>query len=385
VWKDGAWSPFQPPPAPPGNLEVLLPQGETLYAGGRFLDYSTFPPRNIPVFRYDGSGWTALDTLSTIVNALVFHGGTLYAGGRTVPALGMSGGLFRWTGTSWLPAAVLESDDPYPVRVEALIEFQGRLVVGGHFSRIDGVPVTNIAAWDGTQWQAMGSNLRDHNLDPVDVLDLVVHEGRLYAAGQFSNRPLGSWDGTEWELLGPRGMAWDLASAPRSLFLVGGMRDEVTNVSDGVYRWDGTTWDPLGLGRFNTPHAAVIAGNSLYVGGIIREAGGRSSHGFARWDGVETPIVPRPAVLAAGRPNPFTGFIVFDLSLFAEERIRATVHDIAGREVRRLEDRTYPAGRVLLAWDGSNDAGQRVASGVYFMRVTFADGRSETGRAVLLR
>jgi hypothetical protein len=48
---------------------------------------------------------------------------------------------------------------------------------------------------------------------------------------------------------------------------------------------------------------------------------------------------------------------------------RATVYDVDGRRVRRLEDGEYPAGAQILRWDGRNDAGRRVAAGVYVVVV----------------
>ena len=51
---------------------------------------------------------------------------------------------------------------------------------------------------------------------------------------------------------------------------------------------------------------------------------------------------------------------------------RVQIFDLQGREVRRLREGSLPAGEWSLAWDRRNDAGQGVAPGLYFARLTSA-------------
>jgi len=44
------------------------------------------------------------------------------------------------------------------------------------------------------------------------------------------------------------------------------------------------------------------------------------------------------------------------------------LYDVGGRLVRTLAERAFPAGAQRLAWDGTDDAGRRLARGVYFAR-----------------
>jgi flagellar hook assembly protein FlgD len=46
--------------------------------------------------------------------------------------------------------------------------------------------------------------------------------------------------------------------------------------------------------------------------------------------------------------------------------------------VRTLLDGAMPAGATLLQWDGRDDQGRLVSSGVYFARATAAGGRGTT-------
>jgi hypothetical protein len=75
-------------------------------------------------------------------------------------------------------------------------------------------------------------------------------------------------------------------------------------------------------------------------------------------------------VLLAARPNPTRGGaqIVFDIPAAGRAALR--VFDLEGALVRTLIDGPMPAGPGSVAWDGRNDRGKAVASGVYFYRLS---------------
>ena len=56
-------------------------------------------------------------------------------------------------------------------------------------------------------------------------------------------------------------------------------------------------------------------------------------------------------------------------SLTRDAHVSLAVYDVAGQEVRALVNGTLPAGTRTLTWDGTNDNGERVSSGVYFYRI----------------
>jgi hypothetical protein len=51
-------------------------------------------------------------------------------------------------------------------------------------------------------------------------------------------------------------------------------------------------------------------------------------------------------------------------------RVQVNIYDVAGRRVRKLADRIFPEGEQSLAWDGTDDAGTKLARGIYFVRST---------------
>ncbi|MFH1688895.1 MAG: FlgD immunoglobulin-like domain containing protein [Candidatus Eisenbacteria bacterium] len=89
--------------------------------------------------------------------------------------------------------------------------------------------------------------------------------------------------------------------------------------------------------------------------------------------------------LYAASPNPFRDATVIQHDVAPGTRdARLVIYDIAGRAVRSFESVAPRAGRYSVIWDGTNDRGQRVASGVYFCSLEAAGAR-ETRRIVHLR
>ena len=88
--------------------------------------------------------------------------------------------------------------------------------------------------------------------------------------------------------------------------------------------------------------------------------------------------------LGQNTPNPFNPVTTIRFSLAEKGHVRVAVYDVDGRQVRVLVDEEREAGPHSLTWDGKNDAGQGLASGVYFVRYR-AGTDSFWRKAALLR
>jgi hypothetical protein len=67
-------------------------------------------------------------------------------------------------------------------------------------------------------------------------------------------------------------------------------------------------------------------------------------------------------------PNPMTRFAQVSFQLKQAGRVELRIFDLAGRVVRNLlVQNNHPAGTVRVSWDGRNEHGNRVGSGVYFL------------------
>ncbi len=85
-------------------------------------------------------------------------------------------------------------------------------------------------------------------------------------------------------------------------------------------------------------------------------------------------------------PNPFNPVTTISFTVPAEsdgERVTLQVFDVAGRRVCTLVDEEMAGGRYGAVWDGTDEAGQPVSSGVYFYRMD-VDGTSSAMRKMVL-
>ena len=92
----------------------------------------------------------------------------------------------------------------------------------------------------------------------------------------------------------------------------------------------------------------------------------------------------RPARLLAASPNPFNPVTTIGYSLRDDGVAEVAVFNLAGRRVRTLVDGPVPAGDHQATWDGHDDRGNLVSSGVYFYRLSVGDA-VETRRMVLVK
>ena len=83
--------------------------------------------------------------------------------------------------------------------------------------------------------------------------------------------------------------------------------------------------------------------------------------------------------------NPLrTGSAAIQFGLAHPDRVEVIVYDVAGRRVRRLADRMFPAGNHSLTWDGVNDEGRLAPRGVYFTQVNYVTRHFSAARKLTL-
>jgi flagellar hook assembly protein FlgD len=80
-------------------------------------------------------------------------------------------------------------------------------------------------------------------------------------------------------------------------------------------------------------------------------------------------------------PNPST---TIQFSLPASQHVRLVVHDVADELVTILADVFMPPGPHELTWDGRDNDGREMPSGVYFYQLE-VDGEDHNGKMVLVR
>ncbi len=214
-----------------------------------------------------------------------------------------------------------------------------QVTIGGRFFTVGGQPVQNIACWHLGQWWEPGGGIDDsvYTLLWTDALPpglALFAGGSLDTAGGAPARALARWDGAAWsaipgELAPPTaGQTVDVKSLaifdddgigarPIGLYVGGRFKFAGGVTVNSIARWDGISWEPLGVGIASTsPEALCVfdhdgqgpARESLFVGGPFIDAGGLQTNGLGRWDGTEWHTLPG-----------WIGSIVYALAVFDDD------------------------------------------------------------------
>ncbi len=126
---------------------------------------------------------------------------------------------------------------------------------------------------------------------------------------------------------------------------------------------------------------------SLMIDGFVDDLFGMSPLYIPLGSSVDAPVVQGGLTLHQNHPNPFNPQTTISYHLPGSSelvRVRLTILDLAGRVVRRLIDEEQGSGPHEVRWEGTDDSGNAVASGVYFY-VLDAAGERRTRKLVLLK
>jgi len=95
-------------------------------------------------------------------------------------------------------------------------------------------------------------------------------------------------------------------------------------------------------------------------------------------------VLPRAYALADNYPNPFNPQTTIAFDLPESENVRLMVYDIKGRMIKELVSMPMEAGSHTVIWNGTDQSGRRVASGVYFYQIN-AGPLQQAKRMMLLK
>jgi hypothetical protein len=109
-------------------------------------------------------------------------------------------------------------------------------------------------------------------------------------------------------------------------------------------------------------------------------------------DGLAKAITAPPAALTPATtpaltqnyPNPFNPETTIRFYLNERQKVRLTIFDLAGHRVRTVVEDELPAGEQTLSWDGRDEQGRSIASGVYFYELAMSN-KVERKKMTLVR
>ena len=100
---------------------------------------------------------------------------------------------------------------------------------------------------------------------------------------------------------------------------------------------------------------------------------------------VEGPRQPHRFALSQSYPNPFNSQTVIRFALSERRELDLGVYNVVGQRVATLASGWHPAGIHVMHWDGHDDRGRALASGVYLYRLAAGNHCRQTRRMLLLR
>jgi streptogramin lyase len=281
------------------------------------------------------------------------------------------------------------------------------------------VGATNVVEYDGTEWHIMPAG----NYEPYNLDIMYDDEGRVWTTGSnmmyfAPPEPAIAMFDTIWHViktndLGVRRFAYDRNDGVWCRCHDGSLRhyalsdsvwstvplpEEGTGITELTTEPSGRLWIGSTNGVYVKPVGGEVKGTSL-TGCSIREiaVGPDSTVWFATDDGLWSYDPPHNKPSGVGGeapadfgidgnyPNPFNPSTTLSFTLDKGGRVTLEVYNITGQKVRTLAaDEYFSAGSHDIVWDGCDDAGKRVSSGVYLARISMG-GRQAALAMTLLK
>ncbi|MFQ5709961.1 MAG: T9SS type A sorting domain-containing protein [bacterium] len=160
----------------------------------------------------------------------------------------------------------------------------------------------------------------------------------------------------------------------QSEFDKGGLQDEADLL---LYRFNGTNWEEVG-GQVDPDNNSVTVENVQAF----------SFWAFAEPAAVPTTVageaIPEKFALEPNYPNPFNPETTIRYSLHTDMHVTLTIYNLLGQEIKTLVDAHHKAGVFRVVWQGRDEAGNKVTSGVYIYQLK-SEGFVETRKMILLQ
>jgi len=185
VWYGGSWYNFGDVDGTNAIIYAIAYDGGTrIYVGGQFYSVGGVSATNIAYWDWN-DGWHALGLgVNSKVSSLAYGNGILYAGGTFTKAGGLTANrIAQWDGSSW---STLSSGVTGPSTATGIngIAVSGNYVyVTGNFTNAGGIIASNVAAWNGSTWSAMGSGLASST--SATGYSIAAANDDVYIVGRF--------------------------------------------------------------------------------------------------------------------------------------------------------------------------------------------------------
>jgi len=151
--------------------------------------------------------------------------------------------------------------------------------------------------------------------------------------------------------------------------------------SDGTVLWTITgSSDEGGDGNAPSSQPVIGADGNIYIGNA-RGIYVISDKGVSVQESTLSEI-PNEIILHQNYPNPSNSTTIINYQLSAVSSVNIAIYDIQGKNVKTLINKTESPGTHSISWDGKNNFGKSVSSGVYFYQLKL-DGKYAVGKKLI--
>lgn len=343
---------------PRGHLWISCGEGTVEFDGQRWIQHQLIDTEGKPV---RSGGW-----MSVAPDGDVW----LTIGGRRTTSGLLEPLAYRFDGQDWWEYC---AKDGLPLRSGSRsmeIDHQGTVWISYMIDdQFPGRAVNILTSFDGQEW-------RSYDIPPVDsYIDItrlfVDSRNRLWVGTGLA---LLVYDGQTWRQY--EGRRWSsveaIAEDARGRIWVGGI-DEIGCLA-------GPAWTAISKEASQLMAQTMLFDRrgDLWLGSwVLRQ--------LVRWpgrllptsvEGSPAPGQPRSFQLFQNYPNPFNQGTQVAFQLPVREAISLNVFGLSGQSVATLAVGDHAAGAYQVTWDGQDEQGQPVASGLYLCTLTAGEQRS---------
>jgi hypothetical protein len=277
-----------------GSIYEMLEYKGELYVTGQFDEIGCIQASNIARWNNESNSWqdvagglTGGD--NTYGFSLAVYNDELYVGGQFEQAGDISAhNIAKWNGTDWNAVGSLDGGS-----VRELVVYKQKLFAGGFFTQANGINANYIASYDGNNWTALGS-LNDLELRATGVVRyMAVYKDELYISGHFTVSSgeiseLIKWDGSRFTDFGRafslnQNRIYELVVINDILYIGGSFRNVVGSQANNILQWNGESWGILSEGTSGLILSAILFNNKIYFGGEFDSAGGNIAENISIW------------------------------------------------------------------------------------------------------
>ncbi|RMH95468.1 MAG: T9SS C-terminal target domain-containing protein, partial [Calditrichaeota bacterium] len=238
--------------------------------------------------------------------------------------------------------------------------------------RGDGVAFTDISHQVGIMDASMGYGFAVADVDNDGGLDMVV-VNHQFAGGDRTFLYKNSLDRGNWLKVKTVGTTSNVSGIGARVRVVVAGQAQIQEVSGGSsYLSQHSQTLHFGLGTAPVADSVIVRWPSGVVDVLTHVSANQrlvvtegSTVGIGR-----APSLPEGFFLSQNYPNPFNPVTSVKFGIGNTEWVRLKIYDLLGREVKTLVNRRLAAGHYTVQWDGTDNAGRPVASGIYLYRLT---------------